>query len=481
MRHPKKIFGEPDHFAASRGPTLADVADEERRTLVHALGENCAEFGLTHFGLGDPRMGISHVVAPEQGITLPGLFLLCGDSHTSTHGALGALAFGIGGQTAHIMATQCIWQQPLKNMRVSVEGLRAPGVAAKDVILAIINRLGPAGGFGHVIEYAGSTIRAMSVEERLTVCNMSIEAGARSGMIAPDETTIAYIQGRPFAPSGQQWDKAVAYWKTLPSDAGTRFDHELTLDAAKLSPMVSWGNTAAEVVPVTGHVPDPATESNTDRRRSMERALDYMGLNPGTAMRDLMVDQVFIGSCTNGRIEDLRAAAAIVTKATAEMCNKIKAACDARNDDDFFIIARTDALTVEGFEAALDRGRAYEAAGADMIFVESPLTMDHLTAIPKAFKVGTLFNMASSGKTPFLHKDELSKLGFKLAIYPNFAILSAIPAVRRFLRELRDKGTVGHLVKDMATFTDWFDIVGMDDVKALEEKYGLPEEKRARY
>ena len=312
VRHPEKIFGEPDHFAASRGPRLEDVADEERRTLVAALARDSAEFGVTHFGLGDPRMGISHVVGPEQGITLPGLFLLCGDSHTSTHGALGALAFGIGGQTAHIMATQCIWQRPLKNMRVTVNGERALGVTAKDVILGIINLLGPAGGFGHVIEYAGATIRAMSVEERLTVCNMSIEAGARSGMIAPDATTIAYVEGRPNAPRGKEWDKAVAYWRSLPSDAGAKFDRELELDARGLAPMVSWGNTAADVVTVTGSVPDPARESDADRRGSMERALEYMGLKPGVAVRDVSIDQVFIGSCTNGRIEDLRAAAAIV-------------------------------------------------------------------------------------------------------------------------------------------------------------------------
>lgn len=373
VRHPTKIFGEPDHFAASRGTTLADVADEERRTLVHALGENCAEFGLTHFGLGDPRMGISHVVAPEQGITLPGLFLLCGDSHTSTHGALGALAFGIGGQTAHIMATQCIWQRPLKNMRVSVEGLRAPGVTAKDVILAIINRLGPAGGFGHVIEYAGPAIRAMSIEERLTVCNMSIEAGARSGMIAPDEKTVAYIQGRPFAPSGEQWDKAVAYWKTLPSDEGTRFDHELTLDAAKLSPMVSWGNTAADVVPVTGHVPDPVNESNIDRRRSMERALDYMGLKPGAAMRDLTVDQVFIGSCTNGRIEDLRAAASVVAKAKGQK-------------------ARVPALVVPG--SGLVKAQA-EREGLDRIFKEAGFNWGHPGC---SMCVGTNGDTVAAGK-----------------------------------------------------------------------------------
>jgi 3-isopropylmalate/(R)-2-methylmalate dehydratase large subunit len=312
VRHPRTIFGEPDHFAASRGPSLRDIVDDERREMVSALAHNCAEFGLVHFGLGDPRMGISHVVGPEQGITLPGLFLLCGDSHTSTHGALGALAFGIGGQTAHIMATQCIWQRPLKNLRITVDGERAPGVSAKDVILGIIRELGPAGGFGHVIEYAGSAIRAMSVEERLTVCNMSIEAGARSGMVAPDEKTIAYVKGRPNAPRDAKWDDAVAYWRTLPSDRGATFDRELSFDASRLEPMVSWGNTAADVVPVGGRVPDPAGEPDPDRRRSMLRALDYMGLAPGHAMRDLPIDQVFIGSCTNGRIEDLRAAAEVV-------------------------------------------------------------------------------------------------------------------------------------------------------------------------
>ena len=312
IRNPSQVFGGPDHFAPSKGGRLEDVADEERRVLVQALAENCGEFGLTHFGLGDKRMGISHVVAPEQGMTLPGFFLVCGDSHTSTHGALGALAFGIGGQTAHVLATQCLWQRPLKSMRVVVDGERPFAVTAKDVILGIIGKLGAAGGFGHVIEYAGSTIRAMSIEERLTVCNMSIEAGARGGMVAPDETTFAYINGRPRAPQGAQWDKAVAYWRTLPSDPGARFDREVVLDATTLAPMVSWGNTAADVVPVTGRVPDPAEEPDADRRRGMERALDYMGLRPGTAMTDIAVDQVFIGSCTNGRIEDLRAAAAIV-------------------------------------------------------------------------------------------------------------------------------------------------------------------------
>lgn len=312
VRRPKQIFGSPDHFASSKGNRLEDIADDERRARVQGLADDCAEYGINHFGLQDPRMGITHVYGPEQGITLPGFFLLCGDSHTSTHGALGALAFGIGGQTAHVMATQCLWARPLKAMRVSVEGERPFGVTAKDVILAIINRIGAAGGFGHVIEYAGSTMRAMSIEERLTVCNMSIEAGARGGMVAPDDTTYEYIRGRPFAPQGAEWDKAVAYWRTLPSDEGARFDREVELDAHALAPMVSWGNTAAEVLPVTSRIPDPRDEADAERRRTMEHALDYMGLKPGTAMTDIAVDQVFIGSCTNGRISDLRAAAAVV-------------------------------------------------------------------------------------------------------------------------------------------------------------------------
>ncbi len=370
VRHPHRIFGEPDHFAASRGPTLADIADVERRTLVTALQDDCREFGLTHFPLGDPRMGISHVVGPEQGITLPGLFLLCGDSHTSTHGALGALAFGIGGQTAHIMATQCIWQKPLGVMRISVEGARAPGVSAKDLILAIIGQLGPEGGFGHVIEYAGSTIRALSVEERLTVCNMSIEAGARSGMIAPDDTTFTYLEGRPYAPKGDRWARALAWWKTLPSDGGAHFDRELHVDASRVEPMISWGNTAADVLPIRGRVPDPASESNADRRLSMTRALDYMGLRPGIALQDLAVDQVFIGSCTNGRIEDLRAAAAIAQGRKA----------------------RVPALVVPG--SGLVRAQA-EREGLDRIFIEAGFTWGHPGC---SMCVGTNGDTVAAGK-----------------------------------------------------------------------------------
>jgi 3-isopropylmalate/(R)-2-methylmalate dehydratase large subunit len=312
VRDPRRVFGGPDHFAASRGPRLEDVADEERRALVRGLADDCAEYGLGHFGLDDPRMGISHVVGPEQGMTLPGFFLLCGDSHTSTHGALGALAFGIGGGTAHVMATGCLWAKPLKTLRVRVDGVLSRGVTAKDVILRIVAELGAAGGFGQVIEYAGSTIESMSVEARLTVCNMSIEAGARGGLIAPDETVFAYLKGRPMAPAIEHWDDAVAYWRTLRSDAGATVSRELTLDATTILPMVSWGNTAADTLPVTARVPDPADEPESERSRTMARALEYMGLTPGTPLQGLPIDQVFIGSCTNGRIEDLRAAAAIV-------------------------------------------------------------------------------------------------------------------------------------------------------------------------
>jgi 3-isopropylmalate/(R)-2-methylmalate dehydratase large subunit len=352
IRRPKQVYGGPDHFAASKGNRLEHVADDERRNLVVGLQADCAEFGIRHFGIGDKRMGITHVVGPEQGLTLPGFFFVCGDSHTSTHGALGALAFGIGGQTAHVLATQCLWARPLKAMRVTIDGERPFAVTAKDVILSVIKRLGAAGGFGHVIEYTGSTIRAMSIEERLTVCNMSIEAGARGGMVAPDETTFAYLNGRPLAPQGVQWDKAVAYWRTLPSDTEAKFDREVAVDATTLAPMVSWGNTAADVVPVTGRVPDPRDEADPERRRSMERALDYMGLTPDTAVTDLTVDQVFIGSCTNGRIEDLRAAAAIAKGRKAKV----------------------PALVVPG--SGLVKAQA-EQEGLDRIFTEAGFTWGH--------------------------------------------------------------------------------------------------------
>ena len=254
-----------------------------------------------------------HVIGPEQGLSQPGMIMVCGDSHTATHGALGALAFGVGAsEVSHVLATQTLWQSKPKNMRIVVNGSLAPGVHAKDLILAIIARIGTAGGAGHVIEYAGSTIQALGIEGRLTICNMSIEAGARMGMIAPDETTFQFLHGRRHAPKGADWDKALAYWKTLPTDADTVFDREMSLDAAVLAPMVTWGTSPEDCSPVTGRVPDPSAILDNDRRRHVERALDYMRLTPMTPLERITIDRVFIGSCTNSRIEDLRAAAKVL-------------------------------------------------------------------------------------------------------------------------------------------------------------------------
>ena len=317
VRRPGKVFGLPDHFSPSSGRRLEQIADPDRRARIKDLARNCARWGIHHFGMDDPRMGITHVVGPEQGITLPGTIVLCGDSHTSTQGAMGALAFGIGGQSGHVMATQCLWQKPLKQLRVTVNGKRNEFVMAKDVILAVIARLGAGGAFGHVIEYAGGTIRDMTVEERLTVCNMSIEAGGRSGLVAPDEKTFAYLEGRPFSPAGALWDAAISYWRTLPTEDGARFDREIGLDATTIAPMVSWGNTAAETSSITGRIPELQEFPDADQRESVVRSMEYMGLQPGMALEGLPVDQVFIGSCTNGRIEDLRAAARVLRGAKA--------------------------------------------------------------------------------------------------------------------------------------------------------------------
>jgi 3-isopropylmalate/(R)-2-methylmalate dehydratase large subunit len=292
---------------------MEDVVDEERRNMIRTLERNSSEHGIRLFGLHDPARGIQHLLGPEQGLTQPGVIILCGDSHTSTQGALGALAFGIGGELAHALATQTIWQRKPRKMRVLVEGVRPRGVSAKDVILAIIARLGHGGALQHAIEYDGQAIRDMSVEERMTVCNMSIEAGARLGIIGPDEKTYQYMRGRPYGPAdGEQMERALAYWKTLPTDRDAVFDKEETLDASRLSPMVTWGNSPENAVPIEGVVPDPAKEPDAQRRSAMERSLEYMDLKPGTRMQDVRIDQVFIGSCTNSRIEDLRAAAAVV-------------------------------------------------------------------------------------------------------------------------------------------------------------------------
>jgi 3-isopropylmalate/(R)-2-methylmalate dehydratase large subunit len=301
-----------DHNVPTRDVNLG-ISDPVSRLQVETLDKNCAEFGITEFGMGDPRQGIVHVIGPELGATLPGTTVVCGDSHTSTHGAFAALAFGIGtSEVEHVLATQCLVMQKSKNMRIRVEGEADAHVTAKDIVLAIIARIGTAGGTGHAIEFSGSAIRNLSMEGRMTVCNMTIEAGARAGMIAVDEKTIDYFQGRPYAPKGALWDRAVAAWRGLTSDADAVFDKEVVVDATAIKTQVSWGTSPEMVVAVDGKVPDPRNESDPIRRTGIEKALKYMDLKPGTPIRDIRVDKVFIGSCTNGRIEDLRAAAKVL-------------------------------------------------------------------------------------------------------------------------------------------------------------------------
>ncbi len=292
---------------------VADIKDPDSRLQIQTLEENTRDFGVTYFGMNDKRQGIVHIIGPEQGMTQPGMTIVCGDSHTSTHGAFGALAFGIGtSEVEHVMATQTLIQKPAKTMRITVEGELGLGVTAKDVILAIIGKIGTAGGTGYVIEYAGNVIRNLTMENRMTICNMSIEAGARAGLIAPDEKTFAYIKGRPMAPKDEHWDQAVAYWASLPSDTGAAYDEEVVLDAKDIPPLITWGTSPQDVLPITATVPDPSSVSDPAKKISMERALEYMGLTPGTKFEDVAVDHVFIGSCTNARIEDLRAVAQIV-------------------------------------------------------------------------------------------------------------------------------------------------------------------------
>ncbi len=311
MRRPDLSFATADHYVLTTPGT--PTADAERGRMVESLTRHTGEQGVTFFGVGDDRRGIVHVIGPEQGLTLPGILLVCGDSHTATHGAFGCLAFGVGStEVEHVMLTQTLWQKKPKSMRVTVEGRLGFGVTAKDVILAVIARIGAAGGVGHVIEYAGAVMRAMTMDERMTVCNMSIEAGARAGMVAPDETTFGYLEGRPFAPRGERWARALAYWKTLSSDAEATFDREVALDGTEIAPMVTWGTSPQDALPITERVPDPARAADATRRESMERALAYMGLTAGTPLTDIVVDRVFIGSCTNSRLDDLRAAAQVV-------------------------------------------------------------------------------------------------------------------------------------------------------------------------
>lgn len=312
MRRPDQAFATPDHYTPTHTASLDDLADPRAKEIALATKSNAEEFGVTVFPWGDKRQGIAHVVGPEQGITLPGLTMVCGDSHTSTHGALGCISFGIGSsEVTHVMATQTLWQKRPKTMRINIDGKLGYSVTAKDVILAVIRQIGTAGGTGYAIEYAGSTMRDMSMEGRLTVCNMTIEAGSRCGMVAPDDTTLAYVEGRPFAPKGDKWNMAETFWRSLPSDDDAVFDQEVAVDANAIAPMVTWGNSPQEAVQVTERLPDPDQESDLDRKATMVAAYDYMDLKPGTPITDIAVDKVFIGACTNARIEDLRAAAAV--------------------------------------------------------------------------------------------------------------------------------------------------------------------------
>lgn len=313
VHQPRATFAVADHNVPTSKDRLQGIKEEESRLQVEALERNARDFDVTYFPMQDKRQGIVHIVGPEQGMTQPGMTIVCGDSHTATHGAFGALAFGIGtSEVEHVLATQTLLMKPSKNMKVEVKGCAGFGVTPKDIILAIIGALGTAGGTGHVIEYVGEVFRAMSMEGRMTVCNMSIEAGARAGLIAPDEKTFAYIKGRSYAPTVQHWDAAVTFWQSLPSDAGAQYDAEIVLDAADIAPQVTWGTSPQDVLPITGIIPNPQSVTDETRKMAMERALAYMGLTPGTKLTDVAIDKVFIGSCTNGRIEDLRAASKVV-------------------------------------------------------------------------------------------------------------------------------------------------------------------------
>ena len=345
VAEPGLTFGVVDHYAPTRGPAASPAIAR----MIETLEANAAEHGVTCFGLKDPRQGIVHVIGPEQGLTLPGLLINCGDSHTSTHGAFGALAFGIGAtEVAHVLATQTIWQSKPKSMRISVNGQLAPGVGSKDLALAWIAKLGTGGAQGHAVEYAGDAVRSLSMEGRMTLCNLSIEGGARFGMVAPDETTFAYIKDRPYAPKGAAFEAAVTYWNTLQSDASAEFHRDVSIDATEIAPIVTWGTSPEDALPVTARVPNPADASEADAER-ITAAIDYMGLSAGKALTDIQIDQVFIGSCTNARIEDLRAAAAVLAGRRAKVpglvspgSQQIKAHAEAEGLDRIFIDAGLD-------------------------------------------------------------------------------------------------------------------------------------------
>ena len=311
VRRPSATVAVADHNV----PTFnrENIEDEQSRIQVQTLANNTKEHGIEYFELSDKRQGIVHIIGPEQGITQPGMTMVCGDSHTSTHGAFGALAFGIGtSEVEHVLATQTIVQKPAKNMRISVNGDLPFGVTSKDLILFIIGQIGTAGGNGHVIEYAGSSLKPLSMESRMTICNMSIEAGARAGLISPDQITFDYLKGRPYAPTDEHWQQALDYWSSLPSDTDAFYDKELVINSSEIDPMVTWGTSPEDVVAVSGLVPDPSSAKTENKKKSIERSLDYMGLKSGTKITDIKLDKIFIGSCTNGRIEDLRSVASIV-------------------------------------------------------------------------------------------------------------------------------------------------------------------------
>ncbi len=311
-RVPSKAFGTPDHYIPTLGRDLNTIPDAEKRAMAQALEDDCERHHIPYFGLQDPRQGIIHVIAPEQGLSQPGQLIVCGDSHTATHGAFGALAFGIGAsEVAHVLATQSLWQRKPLTLRINIEGKLGIGVSAKDIILAIIGKIGAAGAVGHVIEYTGETIRNLTIQERMTVCNMSIEAGGRAGMIAPDEKTIEWLKDKPFAPKGADWDAALGRWRELFSDSEAVYNQVVQMRGEEISPMVTWGNSPEDVLPIDGIVPLPEDAPNTVKRQAIETALQYMDLTPGQKLIDIQIDHVFIGSCTNGRIEDLRSAAAV--------------------------------------------------------------------------------------------------------------------------------------------------------------------------
>ncbi len=312
VRRPDLTFAVPDHNVPTTDRSHG-ITDPVSALQVNTLEKNAREFGVTYFSMNDPRQGIVHVIAPEQGITLPGLTIVCGDSHTATHGAFGALAFGIGtSEVEHVLATQTLPQTRPKTMEIRIEGTPAPGVTPKDMILAVIGQIGTAGGTGHVLEFTGSAVKSLSMEGRMTLCNMAIEAGARAGLVAPDKKTFDYLKGRPYAPKGDLWDRAISYWQSLATDPGATYDRTVTLDASRLSPQVTWGTNPGQVTGVDGRIPDPDQFTDPVEREMAKKALAYMGLSPGTPITGIPVTRIFIGSCTNGRIEDLRAAAAIV-------------------------------------------------------------------------------------------------------------------------------------------------------------------------